>query len=232
MISSASSLTDRAYTTIRRAILSLELLPGQPLIEAQLARELNISKTPVREALQRLASEELVVLDRFRGASVRSVDADMMRDLFEVRELLEPTAVLQAVPRLTPELLSRMFDLLQEVESALADGDLVTVALTNRSFHRMFIDNATNAYLRNVLIRIQDQVHVTSVLTWMGVDVCAREHDDHLVILDAARDADAARASAMMASHIETFKGIALRALARRQSHALGRSGRDGVQVI
>jgi DNA-binding GntR family transcriptional regulator len=232
MTSSASSLTDRAYATIRRAILSLELLPGQPLIEAQLARELSISKTPVREALQRLASEDLVVLDRFRGASVRSVDGDVMRDLFEVRALLEPTAVLQAVPRLTPEQLERMSALLQEVESALVDGDLVTVALTNRSFHRMFIDNATNAYLRNVLIRIQDQVHVTSVLTWMGTDVCAREHNDHLVILDAARDADAARASTLMASHIETFKGIALRALARRQSHTLGRSSRGGAELI
>src|SRR5688500_2256409 len=92
MTSSASSLTDRAYTTIRRAILALELLPGQPLVEAQLARELKISKTPVREALQRLASEELIVLDRFRGASVRTVDADVMRDLFDVRTLLEPTA--------------------------------------------------------------------------------------------------------------------------------------------
>jgi DNA-binding GntR family transcriptional regulator len=227
MASSASSLTDRAYTTIRRAILGSELLPGQPLIEAQLARELKISKTPVREALQRLASEELIVLDRFRGASVRSVNADVMRDLFEVRTLLEPAAVLQAVPRLGPEQLGRMDGLLQDVETALADDDLVTVALTNRSFHRMFIDNATNAYLRSVLIRVQDQVHVTSVVAWMAIDVCAREHDDHVLILDAARAGDAARASALMATHIATFKEIALRALARRRAHALDEPGRD-----
>jgi DNA-binding GntR family transcriptional regulator len=150
------------------------------------------------------------------------VSADLVGDLSEVRELLEPVAVRQAVPRLSPSDLSRMRDILRGSERALAEGDFVALALSNQAFHRMFIDHATNAYLRSVLAHVQDQVHATSVVTWMAIDICAREHDEHLAILEATCRGEAAEASGLMATHIATFKEVALRALQRRRPSALG----------
>ena len=220
------TLTDRAYAQIKEAILSLDLLPGQSLIESQLAKNLEISKTPVREALQRLSTEGLVVLDRFRGASVRAVTADWVSDVYAVRELLEPVAVLEAVPLLTAGDVRRMEDALEESARALRDSDLVALGTSNRLFHGLFLERVHNRFLREVLSGIQNQLRVISIVTWMALDSRTQEHEEHLEILEAARSGDARRASRLMKAHIYHFKETALRALARRggNGNGLGRA--------
>jgi DNA-binding GntR family transcriptional regulator len=216
------SLTELAYNHIKEAILSLRLIPGQPLVEPQLAASLQISKTPVREALQRLASEGLVVLDRFRGATVRAVTYDWVDGLYEVRELLEPAAVFQVVPRLSADAIARMEADLKQSERALEDGDLVLLGASNRRFHGGFLDRVTNAFMRDVLVSIQNQLRVISVVTWMSIDSRLPEHEEHLAILEASRAGDAERARDLMSGHIRTFRLTALRALERRADGLAG----------
>jgi DNA-binding GntR family transcriptional regulator len=91
--------TAAVLDAIKRAILAGELRPGQSLVEAELARRLGVSKTPVREALKTLAGAGLVTMSPYRGATVRAIDADTARSIYDMRLLLEPEAVRRAVLR-------------------------------------------------------------------------------------------------------------------------------------
>jgi DNA-binding transcriptional regulator YhcF (GntR family) len=95
--------TAAVLDAIKRAILAGELRPGQGLVEADLARRLGVSKTPVREALKTLAGAGLVTMSPYRGATVRAIDADTGRAIYDMRLLLEPEAVRRAVRRAQDE---------------------------------------------------------------------------------------------------------------------------------
>src|ERR1700729_751835 len=95
----APSRTEAVLDAIKRAILAGELRPGQGLVETELAQLLGVSKTPVREALKTLAGAGLVTMSPYRGATVRAIDADTARAIYDMRLLLEPEAVRRAVLR-------------------------------------------------------------------------------------------------------------------------------------
>src|SRR3954465_7658126 len=92
-----ASRTEVVLEEIRRGILTRELLPGQPLVEAELAARLGVSKTPVREALKVLSNTGLVTFSPYKGASVCVVDAELARSVYDVRMVLEPEALRRAV---------------------------------------------------------------------------------------------------------------------------------------
>src|SRR4051794_24881101 len=94
-----ASRTDFVLESIKAGILSGALRPGQALVEAELAAGLVVSKTPVREALKTLAGTGLVVMSPYKGASVRIVDAELVRAVYEVRTVMEPEALRRAVRR-------------------------------------------------------------------------------------------------------------------------------------
>lgn len=99
------SRTQYVQEEIKRRILTGRLTPGQALVETELAAQFGVSKTPVREALKTLAGTGLVVMNQYKGVTVRMVDADMAREVYDVRLLLEPEALKRAVrrgPRSTP----------------------------------------------------------------------------------------------------------------------------------
>src|SRR2546430_15552666 len=109
-----ASRTDFVLETIKAGILSGELRPGQALVEAELAASLVVSKTPVREALKTLAGSGLVVMSPYKGASVRIVDAELARAVYDVRALVEPEAIRAAVRRKAD---------VTEAAAALADAE-------------------------------------------------------------------------------------------------------------
>src|ERR1700728_4415119 len=89
--------TAAVLEAIKHAILAGELRPGQSLVEAELAQQLGVSKTPVREALKTLAGAGLVTMNPYRGAAVRTVDDALACSIYDIRLLLEPEALRRAV---------------------------------------------------------------------------------------------------------------------------------------
>src|SRR5919204_1525079 len=94
-------LADTVYTDLRRAILDRELDPGEPLTEHELCRRFRVSRTPIREALAKLERDHLVRVVPKKGAFVRALSHDEIRELYEIREALEALAVRLAAPRLS-----------------------------------------------------------------------------------------------------------------------------------
>ena len=206
------SNTDRVAQQIRTAIITGELKPGQPLMERDLAEQLGLSKTPIREALKLLSRSGLVVSSAYRGSLVRVVDADMARSIFHVRLLLEPDAVRLAVPRLSAERLDTARSALAQAAIAAEDENYNELTLWNREFHRTLYRDCGNPVLCSFLDQISDLVALLGP-GWirMRVDresIPRTEATAHEQILRAAEERDADRTADLLHRHIVEARAI------------------------
>lgn len=120
---------------LRAAVLGGTLVGGSRLVQTELAERLGVSTTPVREALRDLASEGLVVFDPHRGALVRSLDMAEVRELYELRMILEPVMIRRVIDMITPEQLALAEVIQRRMEEPC---DTSTWADLNRDFHAVF----------------------------------------------------------------------------------------------
>jgi DNA-binding GntR family transcriptional regulator len=196
-----ASLADQAYHAIRGLIVSLELAPGAVIDERQLVERLAIGRTPVREALRRLAQERLVEVYPRRGMFVSGVDVRELARLSEVREVLEPEAARLAAERATDADRRELGALLAELDTAC--GGLMDL---DERIHRAVYRAAHNDLLEATL----EQYYVLALRIWsMALD---RAHDleeaveEHRALLEAIRSGDAERAADTMRAHVQNFE--------------------------
>ncbi|MBT2410039.1 GntR family transcriptional regulator [Streptomyces sp. ISL-12] len=194
------SRTQYVLQEIKRRILTGRLTPGQALVETELAAQFGVSKTPVREALKTLAGTGLVVMSQYKGATVRMVDADMAREVYDVRLLLEPEALKRAVRRGAS---------LDAARSALARADRATDtaerSLANREFHRALYLPCGNPLLGRMLDEVRDQAALVSAVAWAADPSWEREAGEHQEILRLALAGDADGAARALHAHIAFF---------------------------
>jgi len=205
--SSATDLiSDRAYAELRDRIVTLRLAPGTVLREDELMSELAIGRTPLREAVKRLALENLVAVQPRSGTYVTSVDAADIVHISEVRAELEAHAADLAAHRLDDELRARFETLLDRVTSAAQSTDQDALMALDESIHRLVWDASGNPYLAETL----ERYFVLSLRVWyvvldrvpgLGAAVL-----DHGQLLEAILAGDAARARALMHEHVEAFE--------------------------
>ncbi|WP_447041223.1 GntR family transcriptional regulator [Streptomyces sp. DSM 118878] len=194
------SRTQYVLESIKHRILTGELTPGQPLIETELAREYGVSKTPVREALKTLAGTGLVEMSQYKGGAVRTVDAAMAREVYDVRLLLEPEALRRTVLRGAP--LEAARDALKRADDA---DDAAERSLANREFHRALYIDCGNPLLGRLLDGVRDQAALVSAVAWAADPSWAREATEHEQILRLALDGDQDGAAEALHQHIESF---------------------------
>ncbi|MEV6837469.1 GntR family transcriptional regulator [Streptomyces sp. NPDC051133] len=194
------SRTHVVLDAIRHRILTGQLTPGQALVETELAAQFGVSKTPVREALKTLAGTGLVVLNQYKGVTVRMVDADMAREVYDVRLLLEPEALRRTV---------RSGASLEAARSALARADDATDtaerSLANREFHRALYLPCGNPLLGRMLDEVRDQAALVSAVAWAASASWEREAGEHREILRLALEGDADGAARALHAHIASF---------------------------
>jgi DNA-binding GntR family transcriptional regulator len=210
-VGQAESLAEKAYVAIRRLIVALELGPGSVINERELVEQLGIGRTPVREALRRLAHEGLVEVYPRRGMFVTDVDVRKLAFVSEVRVALEPEAARLAAERATDPERAELQELLDELDAAGAD-DHALMALDER-IHRAVYRCARNDLLATTL----EQYYVLALRIWtIALD---RQHElndavqGHRALLKAIHDGDGERAAATMRAHVEDFEQAMRRVL-------------------
>jgi DNA-binding GntR family transcriptional regulator len=188
------------HGVLRERILSLELAPGTRLYESELARELEVSRTPLREALRMLLAEDLVLQQPTGGMVVRPLDQHDMRELYAVRAALEGLLVREACDRLTESDQAEMAALLDQMR-LLVDhpGDLLRVG---RQFHDRFARVSGNRRGQQLLRQIQGQVGRYQVLTNRQSPRRRETLDEHRGIFEAAVARDGELAERRMREHI------------------------------
>lgn len=198
------TLADRAYLELRDRIVSLRLAPGAPLLEDALMSDLAVGRTPIREAIKRLALEDLVTIYPRRGTFVSEIEITDLAQIGDVRRQLEGHAAYRAAERVSASDKLEADALIDDLDALEPTGDEL-MAIDAR-IHRFVYRCARNPYLESTLDRLLN----LSLRIWLRVvdqlphlEASVLEHRE---LLAAVRDADAKRARALASAHVETFE--------------------------
>lgn len=151
------SLAARAYERIESLITTLRLRPGAPVFEAELSARLGIGRTPVREALQRLARERMVEVVPRRGYRVAPLNLDDQMELLELRRTLEPLIVRAAACRASPEQRQRFAGIARDMRRALEEADSAGFARQDALFNQLCLESCGNAMAAAMMRQLQPQ---------------------------------------------------------------------------
>lgn len=190
-------VADRVYAELREAVLGHELRPGSRLSVPRLAVRYGVSRSPVREAVQRLVQDGLATDVPQRGCAVATVTASELIPLYEVREVLEGLAARLAAGRATRQQLARLHTELRSHELAVDRADVREHVEHDIAFHALLRQAAGNTELHEALDRLQGKVTI-AMLSADHSSWPAKAAVEHRQILDAiiAADADAAESAA------------------------------------
>jgi DNA-binding GntR family transcriptional regulator len=210
----ADSLSAVAYYLIRDLIVTLQLKPGTPLHERSLMQRLELGRTPVREALRRLADEGLVVIYARRGMVVAPVDARDLASICEVRVQLEGLAARLAAERATRTDRAGAAELVADLERLPHESDERALIRFDQQVHHFVHRAAHNVYLRDTL---GEYLALSLRLWFLGLDRVSRLDDairEHRELLSAIAHGDAERADEVARGHVSGFQQEIARALA------------------
>ncbi|MFA5027334.1 MAG: GntR family transcriptional regulator [Candidatus Methylomirabilota bacterium] len=214
-------ITERAYSQLKQMILYHKLSPGQRLQGRDLAEELGVSRTPVREALNRLENDGLVVSLEGKGQFVQRIDAGEVERLYDLRELLETYATCLAIQHATPqdvEDLTRMLSAIEALgESPEGRGEGIRLGI---QFHERIAHASGNPFLHETLVRLLDrQLFYIWTEGWLETpaerEATKREHRAYLAAL---RDRSLPKARKVARTHVRRFKHRLLETLKAREA--------------
>lgn len=209
----APSLTEQAFERIRLLILRSDLEPGAEISAAQLSQRLDLGLAPVRAALARLDQQGLVSAQPRRGYTVAPLTLQSVRDVFEMRLLLEPAALRKAVGQVD---FARLEALDQACRQAGTDGSAdgrMDYLVANREFHLYLVQLCGNALMVETLARVLDEL--TRVLH-LGLSQLRRSRDErttHAALIDALRRADPDAVEAVARDEVLTSRRLVMDAI-------------------
>lgn len=206
------SLMEQAHASIKDRIMTLDLRPGQRLDDIALGRELELSRTPIREALYRLSSEGLVIVNG-GGFSVRPLDLLDVGQLFEAHLVVARTVGRLLARRASEDDLRQLQDAKDNVEKCIARRDPAQIAVSNAALHRLEASMAGNEHIKALAWSVLDQEQRLAYLSFGGhqdwtdladhFDHVCRDHDE---FLEAVRDRAADAAEDIAARHVRLFR--------------------------
>lgn len=209
-ISTTASASSIVFDALRKAIIQGQLEEGEPLRQDEIARLFNTSRIPVREAISRLEEQGLVKTQRYKGAVVAGLSPQETEEIFDLRALVEPEIIKNAVPLMSKELLASAREkcaAFSASDEPMEWGDL------NRDFHETLYSASDLKFFReiahNAIDRVERQIRAQLVMS-NGMERAGREH---FGIIDACEAGDAELAADLTREHIQGAKRSLLRHL-------------------
>ena len=199
-------LADRAYLELRDRIVTLRIPPGAPIDEDVIGSELNMGRTPVREAIKRLALENLATVFPRRGTFASEINITDLAGISDVRAVLEGHAAYRAAERITDAQRAELDDLLKQLRASRGSDDVEQLMALDARVHRFIYSCTGNQYLEVTLTRYFN----LSLRIWHLVldrlpHLFARVHE-HTTVLRAIAAGEPERARDMLAEHVATFE--------------------------
>ena len=198
-------LSDKAYHLIRQKIITLELPPLTTIDEQALMQDLQLGRTPIREALQRLAAEDLVFFAPRRGMFVADISITDLQKIFEARLALEGFCARLAAQRVTPDQLDQIEGVIQDLQQ-VPEGDARALMVIDARFHELLYEAADNEFVADTSRRL----HALSFRLWHLVldrlgDIRGAM-EQHVEIAKALQTRDEATAEALIKKHVSDFQ--------------------------
>jgi DNA-binding GntR family transcriptional regulator len=203
---SGLSLAEQAYRTLRDRLIMLDIAPGDPLNEGQLAAELGFGRTPLREALKRLETDHLVVSYPRRGTFATIVDITELAAISEVRQLLEPLAARKAALNTHPAVRAELEEVAQGLEALDGGRDRRELMEYDVEVHRLIYRAAGNRHLEESLVRLDNLATRIWCLVLDRLPAITEHIAEHVGLLQAILDGDAEGAARLAGEHVRHFE--------------------------
>jgi DNA-binding GntR family transcriptional regulator len=198
-----TGLTEKAYLFIKEAIVNYHLKPGAALGLRTLAATLKMSQTPVREALLRLEQEQFIQRRSRKGFTVASFTLDQVRDLYDLRIVIELAGVHWAVRRLDRPALEKMEKSMEETEALLKSGPISEILSLEHHFHALILEAAGNTPMQRMGRVVLDRIRLIQNLSLYTSDRVSQAQVQHREIYQALLDQNAETAATLMESHLK-----------------------------
>lgn len=192
---------ERAYRTIRKKIVSMEFVPNEAISESQLAGSIGVSRTPVREALSRLASEGLVDFRSRAGTIVAPIRIDAVRSAQFVREKLEASIIEEAAARNTERSRFKLRQAIEEQRFAIEQADIAMFFASDERMHQSFAEMAGRSHVWSVISDAKKHMDRLRLLSLEKIELNLLL-EDHSELFDAIERHDPARARRVMERHL------------------------------
>lgn len=200
----AHLFSELAYERIKEMIITARLAPGTMLTEGELSRQLRMGRMPVREAMQRLAQEDLVIIMPRKGYFVHAIRVEDLQKIFELRVTLECLSATLAAERITEEELKKLEALFRDVEE-LDEGSEEHVRI-DRAFHQAVAAATRNEYLQRAVERTLSFAVRLLYVSGSRMAKVGEIAEEYRRVLDALKRRDCTAAAKAMRAHIEEFR--------------------------
>ena len=204
-LKSKYNLARVAYEQIKEAIIYAKFKPGDTLSENMLASVLGMSRTPVREALKELAREDLVEVLPGRGVYVKDISLKELKDIYEMRAVLECLAVKTAIANISDDEIAGMKKSWVSILDHNRQGKVAWEQISNldNMFHRMIIDKSDNVSLREIMSLVNQKILRFQLLSAQALGDVEDTVRQHLAIIELIETRDAEKLVPVLALHIE-----------------------------
>lgn len=204
----AETLSDRAYAALAELIRAREIVGGEPLVEMHLAKRLGVSRTPLREAMQRLEGDGLLRKGANRSYLVRQVDLKEYLQSLRVREMLEPEAAALAIGHIAPEAIEAARRSVAAVQDA-QPYDMLAHWRSDDEVHELFIRNCRNEVLADILVSLRSATQLFEIERL--AERLTPDSHEHDRILNALAQKDARAARQAVTTHIRSLFKFAIK---------------------
>lgn len=205
MTTAKSATTQNIYAKLKSMILNFEIQPNSRLTETELANYFNVSRTPIREALQRLETDELITIRPKQGCFVRAMDLEEFSDYYQIRVSLEILALETAYTNMSDDALKKLCLIWQEVPSGdtAVEGEAERVASLDEAFHLKLAEGGGNNALVKLLGDINNRIRIVRRLDFTDQERIRKTYQEHYSILQHLLNRDLQSARNEMMHHIK-----------------------------
>jgi DNA-binding GntR family transcriptional regulator len=207
-----TNLRDQTYDIIKNMIILREIEPGKKINEEHIAKEIQVSRTPIREALCRLENEGIVKIIPRRGAFVSDLTETTVREILLTREVLEGLVVRLAVENMDAKLLEKLRKAIEKVSNIPEDErDLINYTRSEVDFHALLLSASNNQMLKNMMKIINAHLQIIRLRTVVIPERAQKTVKEHEQILKAIEKGDADSAEELMRKHVRSVREVALK---------------------
>ena len=195
-------LTEQAYRALKKMIIDLELRPGEILISQQISKQLNISRTPVRDALVRLAQDSLVEPVEGKKFRVTEISLKAINDLYELRKIIESYAIKNAIDKISEDDIREFKRDLSSMEASLNAKNMDNFFRLDYRFHFRIVEICGNSHIIRVISNLHDHIQRIRYFT---EDIQGRVEKtlvEHAKIIEALEDRNSLKAEEMLLEHL------------------------------
>ncbi|WP_252312762.1 GntR family transcriptional regulator [Sinobaca sp. H24] len=210
-VENSSSKPNSVFDHLWNAIVSGEIASGEMLTERSLAKSLGVSRTPIRESLRKLEKYGLVKHEPNKGVRVITVSIDSVKQLYEVRELLEGLGANALARRATENDIEILENIIHEAEKAANENDIGKLSKINSSFHQELAKRSGNQYLESIMETLQSHISLVMSKSLSQSGRPTKNIKEHWMILEAIKQGDPMLAESITKYHVRKAMANAIK---------------------